>query len=327
MKSVYPLDWLVCTEDRGGRAPTSPREVKRITSGPSLKPAAILVLFSVLSPLYGADAPSAGHAPAGDGAATTTLVLPAEVLAYQSAVITAKVAGYLKGIPVDKGDKVKAGDLIADIEVPELLADRLQYQAQVDVAKREYTRMQEAAKTAPDLVTPDNLDNSRGKLEVAQAQLDRVDALLSYARVTAPFTGTITARYVDAGAFIPVPSQSSQQSAAIVTLMDFSHVRIQMWVPETNAYRVRAGCKAVITASALPNQHLAATVTRVSYALERNVRTMLAEIDMPNPHELLQPGMYLSVQLTLEPEKSSQAQEGARGGSRATEGGARAVYR
>jgi len=227
-----------------------------------------------------------------------TLTLPAEVLAYQSALLTAKVAGYLRRIPVDKGDKVRAGDLIADIEVPELLADRLQFEAQVEVAKREYARMQDAAKTAPDLVTPDNLDNARGKLEVAQAQLDRVNALLGYARVTAPFSGTITARYVDAGAFIPVPSQGSQQSAAIVTLMDFSRVRIQMWVPETDAQRVRPGCRAEITASALPGQHLEAAVTRVSYALERNVRTMLAEIDIENPHEALQPGMYLSVRLT-----------------------------
>jgi membrane fusion protein, multidrug efflux system len=250
---------------------------------------------------YGAQSqpsPAAADTSRNEADSAATLVLPGEVVAYQSAVLTAKVAGYLKRIPVDKGDKVKAGDLIADIEVPELLADRVQYQAQVDVAKREYARMQDAARTAPDLVTPDNLDNSRGKLEVAQAQLDRINALLGYARITAPFSGTITARYVDPGAFIPVPSQSSQQTAAIVTLMDFSHVRIQMWVPESDAYRVRPGCKAVITSAGLQNKQFTSAVTRVSYALERNVRTMLAEIDMANPQEVLQPGMYLSVQLT-----------------------------
>ncbi|HWW20017.1 MAG TPA: efflux RND transporter periplasmic adaptor subunit [Steroidobacteraceae bacterium] len=236
-----------------------------------------------------------------------TLVLPAEVVAYQSALLTAKVAGYLKRIPVDKGDKVKTGELIADIEVPELLADRVQYTAQVDVARREYERMQQAAKTAPDLVTPDNLDNARGKFEVARAQLDRVNVLLNYARITAPFSGTITARYVDPGAFIPVPSQSSQQSAGIVTLMDFSHVRIQMFVPENDAYQVRPGCKAVFTAVGLPDKRFTAAITRVSYALDRNVRTMLAEIDMLNPNGLLQPGMYLSVQLTPAPPEAAPA--------------------
>jgi len=230
--------------------------------------------------------------------APAPLVLPGEVLAYQSAVLTAKVAGYLKNIPVDKGDKVKAGDLIADIEVPELLADRVQYRAQVDVAQREFDRMQQASKTAPDLVTPDALDNARGRLEVAQAQLDRVNALLGYARITAPFSGTITARYVDPGAFIPVPSQSSQQGAGIVTLMDFSRVRIQMGVPEGDAYKIRPSCPVAFTAAAVPGKRFTSSITRISYALDRSVRTMLAEVDMENPGNALQPGMYLSVEVT-----------------------------
>lgn len=245
----------------------------------------------------GSTGASASASPA-DAASTAPLLLPGEVLAYQAAILTAKVAGYLKNIPVDKGDKVKAGDLIADIEVPELLADRVQYRAQVDVAHREFDRMQQAAKTAPDLVTPDALDNARGRLEVAQAQLDRINALLGYARITAPFSGTITARYVDPGAFIPVPSQSSQQGTGIVTLMDFSRVRIQMGVPEGDAYKIRPGCPVAFTAAGVPGKRFTAPITRVSYALDRSVRTMLAEVDMENPGNALQPGMYLSVEVT-----------------------------
>lgn len=231
-------------------------------------------------------------------ARSSEIVLPAEVVAYQSALLTAKVAGYLKRITVDKGDKVKAGELIAELEVPELLADQIRDRAQVDVARRVYGRMQQAAKTAPDLVTPDSLDTARGQLEVAQAELDRVQALLAYARVTAPFSGTITARYVDPGAFIPVPSGSSQQTAAIVSLMDFSRVRIQVWVPEGEAHQIRAGCPVAFTAAALPGKRFTAKVTRVGYALDRSTHTMLAEIDMVNPSDVLQPGMYLSVQVT-----------------------------
>jgi RND family efflux transporter MFP subunit len=244
-----------------------------------------------------------------DAPAAAPLVLPGEVLAYQSAVLTAKVAGYLKNIPVDKGDKVKAGDLIADIEVPELLADRVQYRAQVDVARREFDRMQQASKTAPDLVTPDALDNARGRLEVAQAQLDRINALLGYARITAPFSGTITARYVDPGAFIPVPTQSSQQGAGIVTLMDFSRVRIQMGVPESDAYKIRPSCPVAFSATAAPGRRFTASITRISYALDRSVRTMLAEVDMENPDSVLQPGMYLSVEITpcTQPASSAEA--------------------
>jgi membrane fusion protein, multidrug efflux system len=257
---------------------------------------ALLLLVAAHSLSHAAAAPAKNAA--GPPSPATALVLPAEVLAYQSAVLTAKVAGYLKNIPVDKGDRVKAGDLIADIEVPELLADRVQYRAQVDVAQREFDRMQQAAKTAPDLVTPDALDNAHGRLEVAQAQLDRVNALLGYARITAPFSGTVTARYVDPGAFIPVPSQNSQQGAGIVTLMDFSRVRIQMGIPEGEASHVRPGCAVSFSAAALPGKHFAASVTRVSYALERSVRTMLAEVDMENPGSVLQPGMYLSAEVT-----------------------------
>ncbi|MFI4914584.1 MAG: efflux RND transporter periplasmic adaptor subunit, partial [Steroidobacterales bacterium] len=247
-------------------------------------------------------------AEAADTAATVaaTIVLPGQVVAYQSALITAKVAGFLKRIPVDKGDRVKAGALIAEIEVPELLADRLQYKAEVDVASRDYERIRQAAQGAPDLVTPESLDSARGRLEVAQAQLARVETLLNYARITAPFSGTITARYLDPGAFVPVPTTSSQQSGAIVNLMDFSEVRIQIPIPESDASRVRPGCQAVITAPGLPGRRFAGSVTRISYALEPTARTMLAEIDMKNPDDLLQPGMYLSVQLTPNPQAPRQ---------------------
>jgi hypothetical protein len=98
--------------------------------------------------------------------------------------------------------------------------------------------------------------------------------------------------------------------------MDFSHVRVQIWVPENAAVRIRPGCKASFTAVGLPDRHFTASVTRVSYALERNVRTMLAEIDMENPGEVLQPGMYLTVTLSPElsglgPKPQTKAERGA----------------
>jgi RND family efflux transporter MFP subunit len=246
------------------------------------------------------------------GGAPAAIVLPAEVVAYQSALLTAKVAGYLKRITVDKGDKVKAGELIAELEVPELLADRIRDRAQVDVARRVYDRVRKAARTAPDLVTPDTLDSARGQLEVAQAVLDRVQALLGYARITAPFSGTVTARYVDPGAFIPVPTGGNQQGAAIVNLMDFSRVRIQVWVPEASAHWVRPGCRAVFTPTGSPGKRIGAVVTRVSYALERQAHTMLAEIDMTNPGGVLLPGMYLSVRLTPAREAAASGAAGVR---------------
>ena len=240
-----------------------------------------------------------GSVAIAQSAGPRTITLPAQIKAFQEATLTAKVAGYVRALPVDKGDRVKEGDLIADIEVPELLADRAQYEAQVEVAKLDFDRMQQAIKSAPDLVTPQILDQARGRLKVAQAQLDRVNTLLRYARITAPFSGTITARYVDPGAFIPVPSNSDQKGAAVVSLMNFSQVRVQIPVPEDDALEIVKGTPVAFTVQSLPKQQFRATVTRISYALDQGSKTMLAEIDMPNPGDLLRPGMYATAQLTL----------------------------
>jgi membrane fusion protein (multidrug efflux system) len=234
-------------------------------------------------------------------AVAQSVTLPAQILPYQSAILTAKVAGYLRAIRVDKGDVVKAGELIADIEVPELLADRTQYKAQLDVAQSEYNRVQQAIKTAPDLVTPQSVDEARGKLQVAQAQLDRTDTLLRYARITAPFSGTIVARYVDPGAYIPVASSSAQQSAAVVSLMDFSRVRVQIPIPENVAAKITRGTPAVITLKSAGSKPIPASVTRVSYAIDQSSQTMLAEIEIANPGGILRPGMYATVRLTVKP--------------------------
>lgn len=254
----------------------------------------------------GATAAESAHAPVQDA---QPIVLPARVVAYQAALITAKVAGYVARIPVDKGDQVRAGQLLAQLDVPELQADRLRYVAEADVAKQNYQRMLRAVKVAPDLVTPERVEIQRGKVEVAQAQLARVDALLRYSRVTAPFSGTITARYVDPGAFVPVPNGGAQSGGQIVMLMSLDRVRIQIPVPESEAPLIKAGCKVMITVPDLHGVRFAATVTRVSDALSSKSQTMLAEIDMPNPHHRLLPGMYLSVSLT--PQHRVQAQRTA----------------
>ena len=132
--------------------------------------------------------------------------------------------------------------------MPELLADEIQWKAETEVARTNYERMAEARQKAPDLVVPQTVDDLRGAWEVAQAKLQRTQTLLQYARLVAPFSGVITARFVDPGAFIPAATSGTPaQSAAVVTLMDFSRVRIQVFVPETGSAvhhqrRAGAGC-------------------------------------------------------------------------------------
>jgi len=95
----------------------------------------------------------------------------------------------LKTITVDKGDPVKEGDLLADIEVPELLADRARYKAEVEVAALDYNRLVESQRKAPDLVVAANGGRRQGKLDVAKASLERTETLLNFAKITAPFFG------------------------------------------------------------------------------------------------------------------------------------------
>ena len=106
------------------------------------------------------------------GEIARSITLPTfRILALQEATLYAKVSGYLKLIAVDKGDEVREGQLLAEIEVPELLADEAQYQAEADVARTNYARMAEAREKAPDLVIPQTVDDLRGQWEVAQAKL------------------------------------------------------------------------------------------------------------------------------------------------------------
>jgi membrane fusion protein (multidrug efflux system) len=229
------------------------------------------------------------------------VTLPGEIKPYQQATLYAKVAGYLKTISVDKGDQTKEGALLAEIEVPELLADRARYNAEVEVAAIDYKRLSESQKKAPDLVIPQTVDDARGKLDIAKANLDRTETLLNYSKIVAPFSGVITRRMVDPGAFIPAAtSGSAAQNAAIVTLTDFNRVRVQVAVPEAEASRVAVGQSIKMTVEGLPGRSLEGTVTRFSYALEEATKTMLAEIELPNPNLELRPGMYATVKIGLE---------------------------
>jgi membrane fusion protein (multidrug efflux system) len=235
------------------------------------------------------------------GEATRSITLPASVFAYQQATLYAKVAGYAKTVLVDKGDAVQAGALLAEIEVPELLADRGKNAAELEVAQLDYKRSAEAQKKAPDLVVPLTVDTAKSKFEVARANLERTETLLGFAKITAPFSGIINQRMVDPGAFIPAASSgSAAQNAALFTLVDFTRVRVQVAVPEMEVPFVKNGVPVKISIEELPNLKLEAAVTRFSPALDPATKTMLCEIELANPGSDLRPGMYATVRLILE---------------------------
>ena len=236
------------------------------------------------------------------GEIARSITLPTfRVLALQEATLYAKVSGYLKTLGVDKGDAVKEGQLLAEIEVPELLADEAQFRAESGVSRTNYERMAEARQRAPDLVVPQTVDDLRGQWEVAQAKLQRTRTLLQYARILAPFSGVITARFVDPGAFIPAATTgSTPQTAAMLTLMDYSRVRVQVFVPEPEVPLIKNGVPAKVMVEELPGRTFPGSVTRFAHALDPATKTMLTEIEIPNPTGELRPGAYASVQLEVE---------------------------
>jgi len=235
------------------------------------------------------------------GEATRSVTLPANVVAYQQATLYAKVAGYAKTVLVDKGDAVKEGALLADIEVPELVADLAKYKAELQVAEIDYHRVSEAQSKAPDLVIPQSVDTARSKYDVAKANLYRTETLLSFSKISAPFSGVITKRMVDPGAFIPAAtSGSAAQNAALFTLMDFSKVRVQVPVPESEVPYIKNGLRAKVMVEELPQSNFEGKVTRFSNALEESTKTMLAEIELPNPENQLRPGMYARTRIIVE---------------------------
>jgi len=235
------------------------------------------------------------------GIISRQLTLPATVRARDQAVLYAKVAGYLKTIRVDKGDRVKAGQVVAEIEAPELEADYVRQKAEVTVAEVAHRRVNDAQKKAPDLVMPQTVDDAKGKLDMAKANMQRTETLLGYTKIVAPFSGIVSRRSVDPGAFIPAATSGSvSTNAALLTLIDIRSVRIEIPVPEPEVPRVKVGLPVEVTVDEIAGRVFTGVVTRFAYALDEASKTMLAEAEIPNPTDELRPGMYARVRVGIE---------------------------
>ena len=239
------------------------------------------------------------HANHGD--VTRFVSLPGTIRANQQAALYATVAGYLNSFTVDKGDAVSAGQVLAEIEVPELLADRARFRAEVKVAEADSHRVLAAQAKAPDLITAQSVDDAQARADIARANLERTETLLGFARLTAPFPGVVTARYLDPGAFVPAATAGGAVPAAVVlAVADFSTVRVQVPVPEADASYVVTGQLVRFTTEGHPGRVFEGRVSRYNYILDDTAKTMLVEADMPNPGLVLRPGMYASARIGVE---------------------------
>jgi membrane fusion protein (multidrug efflux system) len=269
-----------------------------------LRPIVLIAIATILHGAFAADAPKAIDvkvAPPKRDEIIRYVTLPGSIRANQQATLYAKIAGYLKSLSVDKGSPVEAGQSLGEIEVPELLADLAKFKAEVKVADTDFQRISTALKKSPDLITPQSIDEAKGRLEIAAANLERTETLLRYTKITAPFSGIVTARFVDPGAFIAsATSGSAAQTAAIVTLADFKTVRAQVALPEIEASLVQLGQPAKLSVEGLAGRTFEGKVSRFSYALDDATKTMLVEVDLPNADLTLRPGMYATIKIGVE---------------------------
>jgi membrane fusion protein (multidrug efflux system) len=239
---------------------------------------------------------------------TRTIALPGDLVGFTEAALYAKATGYLQSIDVDKGDSVKKGQLLAVVEVPELEQKLKRAQANLEVQRVTYERLRKVWDSDNRLVAREDVDVARGKFEQAQADVEELEALVGYTHITAPFDGVVTARYLDPGALIEAQGStaSSTSGAAkggkvpVLTLADISTIRVYVYVPEQETSLVKRGAPATLTLHEFPGREFKGVVTRFAHALDLSTRTMLAEVDIPNPDGVLYPGMYAEVALELE---------------------------
>jgi RND family efflux transporter MFP subunit len=243
------------------------------------------------------------------------IALPGSTSAFNDTPIYARTSGYVKHWYVDIGARVKTSELLATIETPEL--DQQLQQARADLENAE-ANLQLATTTAArwqhlletDSVSHQETDQAVSDLHSKQAlvnsskaNVERLEQLQAFERVTAPFDGVVTARNTDIGALVQAGDNSGPKElfhmAAIQTL------RVYVAVPEIYAAFVKNGEQAKITLDAFPGETLTGTTVRNADAIDAASRTLNVEVDVPNPTGRLLPGAYAFVHLRIPPHPGS----------------------
>jgi RND family efflux transporter MFP subunit len=241
------------------------------------------------------------------------ITIPAEFRPYNEVELHAKVSGYVKRMNVDIGDKVKAGELLALLEVPELQDDldhamAAEQRAAADYkdAHLAYTRLVEVNKEHPNLVAQQDLDTAeakdataRGTLAGARSEVQKYRTLVSYTRITAPFGGVITKRYADPGALIQAGT-ASQQTMPLVRLSENTLLRLDFPVSVDYVRGIRPNAPVAVLVDSLDGRSFEGKVARFSNKIDDSTRTMIVEMEVPNPTLELVPGMYANVTLRVD---------------------------
>jgi membrane fusion protein (multidrug efflux system) len=227
---------------------------------------------------------------------TRELTLPADIRGFSQATVYAKVSGYVKSIVVDKGDTVQKGQILGVLESPEVDQQVAGAEADLLVKKRTFERYQQLV--AKDFVSQQEFETARAQYDVAQATLKQMRAMQGYETLRAPFTGTVTARYVDPGALVPAATGSTQSALPLVDVADLRRLRILLFVEQDAAPYVHVGDPVKLSIDQRPDLKITAPITRFAQSLDTRSRTMLCEIWLDNPYHLY-PGTFVHATLRL----------------------------
>lgn len=236
---------------------------------------------------------------------TYAVRLPATLSPIAQVTLYAKVSGYLKWIAVDKGDLVAAGQVLAVLDAPELEQRYKQAHSTYMIKKVTYERLRNVWKENRDVIAKQDVDVAEAAYLGAKHALNQSAAELDYTKVRAPFSGMITARFVDSGALIQAATSSATQTMPLFTLMDMSSFRVYANVSQKDVAYVEPGVRASIKITELPGKDVQGRVTRTTGALDPTTRTMLVEIHIPNEERRLQPGMFATATLYLKEHKNA----------------------
>jgi RND family efflux transporter MFP subunit len=241
------------------------------------------------------------------GAPQEEIVLPGTMQAFTDAPIYARTNGYLKKWYVDIGTHVRAGQLLAEIDTPELDQQLQQARADMATAQANARLAQTTAERYRDLIQSDSvsrqdLDNANGNLEArlaavesARANVRRLEQLQSFRRIEAPFDGVITARRTDIGALI----DSGSNAKELFHVAAVHQLRVFVNVPQVYSRAAQPGLSATLTLKEFPDKPFTGTLTRTASAIDVASGTLLTEIDVDNRSGELLPGSYAEVHIKL----------------------------
>ncbi len=252
------------------------------------------------------------------------LSLPGELMAYQSVAIFPRVSGFVKTVQVDRGSSVRAGDLLATLEAPELVAQRSEAQSKLQAAEAQLASAQskadadrgtadklKAASATPGVVAGNDVvvaekaaeasrnlvDASRQTVEAARQAAMAIREMEGYLRLTAPFTGVVTERNVHPGALVGPGGGAG--STPMLRLVENSRLRLVVPVPEAYTAEMARGTTIPFTVSAYPGQTWSGTIARIAHAVDVTTRTMAVELDVTNSDGRLSPGTFCQVRWPL----------------------------